>query len=153
GFCAARGYSVSLNVADKDGGIGTAQQPLLVLRNPVSITVPTPVNVRGVGNGVLTVKVLSTSSFDARGIDPATATVSLEQGAQIPVAVHNGGAVFSSFEDTNNDGLPDLVLRFRRSDVVAGASVSSPTASLTLLATMNDGCVQVQGSTSVRVVP
>lgn len=152
-FCAARPYSVSFGVADKDGGLGTTQQPLLVLRNPVSIAVRTPVNVRGVGNGLLTVDVLSTPSFDARGIDPTTATVSLGQGSQIAVLVQNGGVFFSSAEDTNNDGLPDLVLRFRRSDVVAGASVSSATAGLTLLATMNDGCVQVQGSTSVRVVP
>ncbi len=101
----------------------------------------------------MTVNVLSTQTFDARDIDLATATLSDGRGAQVSVAVQNDGALFASFEDANGDGLPDLVLRFRRSAFVAAASLSFPTATAVLLATMKDGCVQIKGSSPIRVVP
>src|SRR5437016_13644113 len=104
-FCAARSYSVSFSVTDKDGGTGLTQQALLVSRNAVSITVPSPVNVRGTGNGVMTVNVLSTPTFDARDVDLATATLSDGRGAQVSVAVQNDGAFFALFDDANGDGL------------------------------------------------
>jgi hypothetical protein len=152
-FCAAKSYSVSFSVTDKDGGVGSTRQALRVSRNTVPIVVHRPVNVHGVGNGLLTVHVLSTPLFDARDVDPATAMLSDGQAGEMPAAVENDGAPFASVQDTNGDGLPDLVLRFRHSGRVTAANLSAATASLTLLATMNDGCIQVQGSTSLRVVP
>ena len=152
-FCAARSYSVLLSVTDKDGASGITQQPLLVSRRPIPIAVPSPVNIRGLGNGVLTVNILSTPSFDARTVEPATATLSDGQGAPVTVAVQNNGGLMASFEDTNGDGLLDLVLHFRRTEFVSAANLSSGTPRAVLLATMKDGCVQVRGSTSIRVVP
>ena len=74
-------------------------------------------------------------------------------GSGVFHAWQRNGGLMASFEDTNGDGLADLVLHFRRTDFVSASNLSSGTARAVLLATLKDGCVQVRGSTSIRAVP
>lgn len=77
----------------------------------------------------------------------ALGTVRLGDGnvAGIPIAVGEDGAPLTSVQDVNGDGVPELVLKFRRAALRDGGSSSSV---LVLHADLVDGR-QVEGVTSL----
>ena len=95
------------------------------------------------GHGVIPVAILSNSTFDATQVDPTT--VSLDgQG----VGIAGNGNLQAHIEDTNNDGLDDLMLQI---EDVAGTYVPGDT-----MATMTGetlGGTQVVGTDSICIKP
>jgi hypothetical protein len=57
--------------------------------------------------GNVAVAVLSSASFDATTVDPATVEI-----ASAPVRTRKNGSLMASIQDVNGDGLPDLVMQF-----------------------------------------
>ncbi len=94
-------------------------------------------------NGVTPVAFLSSATFDATTIDPATVAV-----AGAPVAVQSGGQLQASIADVNGDGRPDLVVQ------VPTAAMQLPTGTSRVAArgTTFDG-VPVTGYDRVTLVP
>ena len=143
-FCAAGTYTVRLSVTDKDGGTGSDAATVTV--SALAVRFQTPGSINAGANGKLPVKVLSTASFDATSIDPATVTLGDGEGSDARVVRKNNGALMASSEDVNGDGRADLVLHFERSELNdIGGGV------LVLGGTLGDGCRQVRGSETVRV--
>jgi len=79
---------------------------------PLSVTIeikppavpPVPINLSS--GGVVSVAILSSSTFDARTVSPTTVTLA---GAAV---AHKGkGTPQASIQDVNHDGLPDLVVQ------------------------------------------
>lgn len=66
-----------------------------------------PPNIELGSKGTVPVAVLSSSTFDATKVDPATIMF-----AGAPVATDPKGKLMASFEDVNRDGLLDLVVHF-----------------------------------------
>jgi subtilisin family serine protease len=155
-FCAAGSYTVRLSVTDKDNGTGTDDLTLTVTHVAVTIDVtpaqdPNSVNLGG--GGLLPVAVLSTATFDATTLDPATVTLGDGSGAETPVARRTNGRYYASAEDVNGDRRRDLVLHFAVPALVANADLSLASTSLVLRGFLSDGCTNVSGSASVRVLP
>jgi hypothetical protein len=86
--------------------VGTTTGPVNFI--PVAIAIkpmaPAPVPINPRDKGVTPVAILSTPSFDAGTVDPASLTFGT--GGATPL---NGKG---HLEDVNNDGLPDLVVQF-----------------------------------------
>lgn len=150
-YCAAGTYTVRASVRDKDGGEGTVTQTLSVARIDVPMNVLTgTLNPRS--RGKLPVAVLGGPTFDARQLDVATVRLGSATNPGVPVARHPNGAYFASVEDANGDGLPDLLVHFERAALDSAGVLAAPSTELVLRAQMSDGCRQVQGSESVRVL-
>lgn len=155
-FCTAQDYTVSLSVTDKDGDTGVDPMTLTVEHFPVDIEIkPTdnPNSVNPGSKGMLPVAVLSSASFDATQIDPATLLLGDETDPDTPVAVRNNGTFYASIEDVNNDGLPDLMLHFRVPELVANGDLTGASTSLVLRGFLTDGCTNFRGEDSVNIVP
>jgi subtilisin family serine protease len=155
-FCAAQDYTIRLTVNDKDGGSGFDEMTLSVAYRAIAIRIlpdghPNPISLAS--RGRLTVAVLSTADFDARQLDPATVVLGDENGTDTPVARRNNGTYFASVEDVDGDGRPDLVLHFEMPALVANGDLTRATTQLVLRGFLRDGCTNVRGADSVRVVP
>ena len=161
-FCAAGGYSVRLSVTDKDGGVGGAEQPITVTRNAVRIAPPRDFEDLLEGRGRLPVVIFGTPTFDVRTIDPTTATIGDGEGDETSVARRRDGSFFTSIEDDNRDGQPDLILYFERNLIADLLNVPSnrgirrppplpPSITIVLRATLADACTQVEGSWTLRL--
>jgi aqualysin 1 len=154
--CAAGSYNVVLSVTDKDGGTGSDALTLTVPYRAVVIDImPTdatnPVNV---GNrGLLPVAILSTPTFDARQVDPATVVLGDESGSDTPVARQNNGRYHAKLEDVNGDRRLDLVLMFEVPALVGNGDLTASSTQLVLRGFLNDGCTNVRGADAVRIVP
>jgi len=94
-------------------------------------------------NGDVPVAILSSPTFDARTVDPATVTL-----ASAPVALRGQGGLMYSFEDVNGDGLPDLVVH-----LATQALELSSVDTAAVLEGRTFGGQLIRGSDSVRVVP
>ena len=105
---------------------------------------PAPLNLKS--QGVLPVALLSTTSFDALGVEPASIALA------DPATSHSAEPFASTTEDVNGDGLPDLLLRFRTTDLVLSGAVTAATTRLVLTAHTWTG-QPVIGTTGVRIVP
>lgn len=156
GFCAAGSYTVSLSVTDKDGGVDMDALELTVEFLGAGIDIkpgggPNPVNHKG--KGVLPVAVLSSATFDATAIDPATLTIGDDAAPDTPVATRPNGTYMAAVEDVNNDGLPDLVVHFRVNLLVANDDLTPATTSLVLQGFLEDDCTNFLGEDAVTVVP
>jgi PKD repeat protein len=155
--CTAGEYTVELSVTDKDGGEGTDQLTLSVPYFAVEILIQpgsdplTPVNLKR--GGTLPVAVLSTPDFDATEIDPSTAVLGDETGADTPVAQKNNGTWEAYTEDVNGDGLQDLVLMFQMPALVTAGDLTETTTELVFRAFMADACTHVRGAGAVAVRP
>jgi aqualysin 1 len=101
--------------------------------------------------GTLPVAVLSTAEFDATRLNAATVTLGSEEGTDTPVAQRRNGTAFSSVEDVNGDGLPDMVLHFSIADLQASGNLGAETVRLVLNGRFVDGWF-FRGMDDVRVV-
>ena len=106
----------------------------------------TPASLNLKSQGVLPVALVSTPTFDALGVDPATVALGdPETGLSI--------APFAwTTEDVNGDGLGDLLLRFRTSDLARSGAVTADTTRLVLTARTWTG-ESVIGTTGIRIFP
>ena len=105
---------------------------------------PAPLNLKS--GGVLPVALVSTPSFDALGVDPATVALG------DPETGHTAAPFSWTTEDVNGDGLADLLLRFRTSDLAQSGALTAGTARFVLTARTRAG-QSVIGTTGVRIVP
>jgi hypothetical protein len=154
--CTAGDYTVTLEVTDKDGGTGSDDLTLTVPYLPVEIVIqpggePNSVNLKR--GGALPVAILSSETFDATEIDPATATLGDEVGDDTPVIQKNNGTWEAYAEDVNGDGLLDLVVMFRVPDLVAADDLHEETTELIFRAFLDDACTHVRGEAPVSVQP
>lgn len=153
--CVAGTYNVLLSVTDKDGGTGADALTLTVPYYAVAIDItPTesPNSVNLGSSGLLPVAILSTATFDARDVDPATVTLGDEAGTDTPVAQQNNGRYHAKVEDVNGDGRRDLVVMFETPALVANGDLTMSTTELVLRGFLDDGCTNFRGTDSVRVV-
>ena len=98
------------------------------------------------GNGVIPVALLSSATFDATQVDPAS--VQLEGLAVKAVGKNN--KLLASFEDVNGDGLDDLVIKIE--DVDGTFSVGDTTATITGNLLPEFGSTPITGTDSICIV-
>jgi probable HAF family extracellular repeat protein len=115
--------------------------PQQVVPEPVAIDVKpgsseNPINPRS--NGVISIAILSTNSFDPSTVDQA----SVEFGPNQALATGRG-----QLQDVNGDGLPDLVLHFRTQD----SGIQCGDTSVSITGQTVDG-TPIQGSDSITTV-
>jgi PKD repeat protein len=146
-FCAAGTYTVRLSVTDKDGGTGSSAGTLSVGAIPVSIRTDDVIN-RNSG-GKVKVVILSTATFDARALNPASLSLGGGSGPDARVIRKNNGQLRADLDDVNGDGREDLEVVFENRDVVASGAPDN--GLLVLRGTMSDGCSEVRGQQAVRV--
>jgi hypothetical protein len=154
--CVAGTYNVVLSVTDKDDDTGTDNLTLTVPFFEVGIDVTpgsTPNPIALSNKGLLPVAILSTATFDATQVDPATVYLGNEVGTDTPVAKRNNGTYYSSNQDVNRDGRLDRVLQFRIPDLVSNGDVVAGTTELVLRGFQVDGCTNFRGEGAVVVVP
>lgn len=142
-------YTVKVSVTDKDGAAGTSEVTVDVgfLPVPIDIEPGNPhnrINLTGVGQGFVTVAILSTPDIDATTVEIASVLL-----GSVPVAKKPNGTWQSRVEDVDGDGRSDLVLMFERAQLKATGDLTPLTSSLTLHAELADGR-QLQGSDRVR---
>jgi len=94
-------------------------------------------------NGVVPVAILSSATFDARTVDPASVAL-----AGTAVALKGRGTLMAGFEDVNGDGLVDLVVH-----VTTQALQLTATDSLAVLTGRTFSGRLVRGADTVRIVP
>ena len=90
------------------------------------------------------VAIRSTPTFDARTIDPATVTL-----ANANVKLKGKGQPQASFDDVNNDTLPDLVVHVE----TEALELSTVDKEAVLIGKTLDGKKTVRGVDTIRVVP
>lgn len=152
--CVAGAYDVVLSVTDKDGGTGVDSLTLTVPYFEVGIDIKPSESPNAVGlrdRGFIPVAILSTPTFDAQEIDPATVTLGDEAGSETPVAIQNRGTHYALVEDVDDDGLLDLVLMFRVPELVSNGDLTGSTTELVLTGFANDACLHVRGSAEIIV--
>jgi len=111
---------------------------------PIDIKPGSDVNSINLGSGgTVPVGILSTQSFDAKTVDPATVTM-----AGAPVKLKGKGTPMASFEDVNGDGLLDLVVH-----VSTDALQLSESAMMAILQGQTYSGAPIKGRDTVRVVP
>ena len=93
--------------------------------------------------GTVPVAIFSTTTFDARTVDPTTVTLA---GAQ--VALKGKGTLMTSVEDVDGDGLLDLVVHVQ----TEALQLSDTDTEAVLDGKTSDGTA-IRGTDSVRVVP
>lgn len=151
-YCAVGSYTISLSVTDKDNGAGSASRTLVVTAIPITIDVrQDAVNIGS--SGLLPVAVLSSSTFDATTLNPATVVLGDGAGTGTHVAQRKNGKYHTSVEDANGDGRADLVLQFDIPTLVANSDITMASTSLTLGGVLTNGCSNVSGTDVIRVVP
>jgi hypothetical protein len=109
--------------------------------NPINLT----------SRGLLPVAVLSTETFNAAWLDPASVTLGNDDGDDTSVAMRRNGTLFASMEDVDGDGLLDLVLHFEVPALVANGDLDSTTTQLVLNGSTVDG-IPVRSSDTVQIV-
>lgn len=105
---------------------------------------PAPLNLKS--RGALPVALISTPNFDALGVDPATIAMG------DPETGHTAAPFSWTPTDVNGDGLADLLLRFRTTDLVLSGAVTVDTIRFVVTARTAAG-QPVIGTTGVRIVP
>lgn len=134
-------WTVPVRVEDADGGIASASVEVLVTRLPVAMLVsPAALQAAERGNGLLTVTLFTTGTVPASDVDVATVRL-----GGVPLEARGNGASHATLEDVNGDGVPELVLRFRRA-ALRDAGASGPM--LVLHADLLDGR-QIEGTSSL----
>lgn len=101
--------------------------------------------------GRLPVAILSTPDFVAADVDPATVTLGDDDADDVPVAARPNGRRFTGFEDVDDDGDLDLLLRFEIQALVDGGELDDSTTELVLNGETFDG-TPIRGSDGVALV-
>jgi YVTN family beta-propeller protein len=121
-----------------------------LLPGPLIITVQVDVKPGGNPNvinpksrGTTPVAILGSTDYDVTQVNVSTVRL-----AGAPVATKPNGAYMESFDDTNGDGLIDLVLHFE----TARLQLTPGDTAVTLEGEMNDGTA-FSGTDAVKVVP
>jgi PKD repeat protein len=152
-YFAAGSYPVQLSVTDKDNATGSDAAVVTVLRLPVGGgSGDEIINIDGVGHGMISIDVLSTSTLDVSSLVASTATLGNGVGTDTGVERRNNGTYMIEVKDINGDLILDVVLKFRRDAVKQTGDLTSTTTSLVLLADLADGR-QLRGEYGVRIVP
>ena len=134
------------------GRIPTEGYGVLVTGTDITAFVPVAVDIKPGDNtnsislsskGKVPLAILSTTTFDARAIDPRTVTLAGAFVAQDPP-----GHLLASFEDVNGDGLLDLVLHFRTADLQLNKASSSA-----VLQGKTFSGELIRGTAGVKIVP
>ncbi len=130
------------------GGIGVAIAST-VPSGPVQVSIdikpgsyPNSINLGS--SGVVPVAILSSPTFDATQVNPATVTLG---GARVKL-IGKGGKYACSTQDVNGDELPDLVCH-----VVTGLFLIEPGATMAELVAETFNGTRVRGEDSIRIVP
>lgn len=110
---------------------------------PIKLSGPLP---------VVSVIVRTTADFDAALIDAATATLGDGLGTDAGVAKTLSGLVLATLVDVDWDGDKDLVLAFRKADLVAAGDLTTTTSSFVFRAQLTDGRT-ARGEDAVVVIP
>ena len=95
-------------------------------------------------NGTVLIAILSTASFSATTVDPASVTL---EGAHV-VTQGRAGTPLSNIQDADRDGLVDLVLHFKTQDL----QFASDATEAVLLGETFSG-QSIRGVDSIRLVP
>jgi hypothetical protein len=101
-----------------------------------------PVQINLKSGGVTPVAILSTPSFDATKVDPATISL-----AGAGVRLRGNGTYSCTSEDVNGDGLPDPVCQ-----VVTRQLQLGPTSTQAVLTGMTSSGAYIQGAEAILVV-
>ena len=149
-YRACTAATLTLTVTDKDGGVGSDAVTIAVHPVGPSMDVkPDPMQLNS--NGFLTTTILSSASFDARSLDPATVRLSNEVGAGTMVDRKSDGSWnWVSDRDVDGDGRMDAQFRFRRDDLVRNGDLSLTTTQLVLTGVAG-ACAQVRAVDQIGV--
>ncbi len=144
-------YTVRVTIRDRDNAPGAATVTFEVVRFPTSIDVDpksasNSISMRS-GGQTLSVALLSTSTYDARLADPASAVITNGSGSGTRPRDLRG-----SYSDANRDGRIDLILSFHKTDMIANGDLTTATTKLILLADDSNGR-QTRGENVVSVKP
>ena len=110
-----------------------------------------PINVNS--KGVLPVAILGTESFDIAAVDPSTLFLTW-RGITLPPGVDDGAHPLRyAYEDVNEDGLSDIVLKFGMRDLYPYTVTKEPPGELlmTLMGETYDG-IHLEGQDLVRII-
>jgi len=154
-YLKAGSYTVRVEVTDKDGGQGAGTLALTVSRLPVTIDVE-PKDATNTlslkkGGQTVTVALLSTAAYDARGVDVTSVLLTSGSGTGTRPRLKKQVLDYD-YADVNRDGRMDLVLTFDRDDLAAHGDLTLATTQLVLLADDADGR-QLRGANAVVVRP
>ncbi len=136
-----------IKVTNADGSCIPPPLGPLFIPNPVTTvsidikpgSVPNAINLGS--KGLTPVAILSTATFDATTVNPATVKL-----AGAPVAL-KAGQPLASIQDVNGDGTPDLVLQVPTSSLQL-----TPAATMATLTGQTFGEQNIQGTDSVLIV-
>jgi len=125
--------------------IGADWSPFLTLVVSIDIkpgSFPNSINLSAAG--VIPVAILSTPTFDATHVDPATVTLA---GARVKM-IGKGSHYACSSADINGDPYPDLICH-----VVTAQFLIEPGDSIAILEAQTFGGQAIRGEDSIRIVP
>lgn len=103
---------------------------------------PNSINLRS--SGVVAVAILSSSTFDATQVNPATIILA---GAKVKL-IGKGDRFSCSVDDLNGDSLPDLICHIMTAELL----IEPGDSTVVLEAETFDG-TKIRGEDSVRIVP
>jgi thermitase len=151
-YCAAGTYAVSFSVTDRDGGTGSASASVTVRRRELPLGAPASLGTSSAGR--LPVTLFGDAELDVSRVSLPSVTLGDGAGAATPIARRRDGTPMARVEDANGDGRPDLTMHFERAALrAAGSLPEAGPATLVLLGTLDDGCVEVRATAASRVVP
>jgi probable HAF family extracellular repeat protein len=146
-------YTVRVTVVDKDRDPGVGTLEVEVLRLPVSIDVEPRdrTNTILTGGPRLDVALLTTDGYDATLVQPASVVITNGSGSGTGLAATRRGLDYDHV-DVNGDGRVDLLLSFRKLEMVLNGDLTLSTTKLILLAEGGDAR-QIRGEDAVTVRP
>jgi VCBS repeat-containing protein len=153
----------TLTVRVSDGGLSddeaitvTVQSPPPPTRMTVALDMVPGSSTNTIGYSTttdVTFAILSSATFDAAQIDPATVTLGNEQGTDTPLNKTTSGAWKFVMTDVNGDFRPDFYGYVSKAQIKANGDLTLSTTSLTALAGLKAPSTQlVRGTDMVKVV-
>lgn len=134
---------LGINTGDVCGSSGSFSVSVIV---PVKIAVYPggSLTIHKAGGSVIPVAILSSATFDARKVNPASLNFTAGRlqmfGAADPSSCHAA--------DANGDGLPDMVCTFR-----ADTSLAEPSTTIGVLQGRTSDGMPIRGETAVNIIP
>lgn len=138
----------TIDLSDPFTGTLPAEAPAILVSTALSVTIdikpgsyPNSINLSSAG--VIPVAIFSTSTFDARTIDPDTLFLA---GASVGM-MGKSGKLLCNVQDVNGDGLPDLVCQFETAQLLL-----QPGDTVAVLVGKTLSGVAIRGQDTVRIV-